>query len=205
VSGEPPAVGRSARERRAHATHFYSGTDVLRNIPDIRDAATLEEFERFAVSTASKFRAPLEAFTYQAFKGLHRELFEDVYRWAGQIRDYSTGRGSAPFCLPEFIDDNMERIFAQLAANAVLKDLTADAFAEHAAELINEINAVHPFIEGNGRVSREFLRDLAEHAGHPLDLSRFERDTWYAAAARGFEAADNAPMRKCIRRALIAG
>ena len=184
-------------------THFCPGTDVLRNVPDIRDAVALEEFERFAVSIASKFRAPLEAFTYQTFKDLHRELFADVYPWAGQIRDYSTGRGSAPFCLPEFIDDNMERLFAQLAANAVLRNLTADAFAERAAELINEINAVHPFIEGNGRVSREFLRDLAEHAGHPLDLSKFDRDTWYAAAARGFEADDNAPMRNCIRAALV--
>jgi cell filamentation protein len=71
--------------------------------------------------------------------------------------------------------------------------------------VVNEINAVHPFIEGNGRTSREFLKDLAAHAGHPIDMARFDRASWYAAAARGFEAGDHAPMRDCIRAALIRG
>ena len=203
MSDDPPAFGRSARELRAHAKHFYPGTEVLRNLPDKRDAAALEEFERFAVASAAKHRQPMSAFTYDAFKALHRTLFEDVYFWAGAIRDYSTGRGSAPFCLPEFIDDNMERIFEELAASGDLRNLVADEFAERAAALINEINAVHPFIEGNGRTSREFLKDLAAHAEHPIDLSRFDRDTWNAAAARGFEAGDNSPMRDCIWAAIV--
>lgn len=205
MSSEPPAYGRSARERRAHARYVYPGTDVLRNLEGIRDAAELEQFERFAVAIAAKHRERLQVFTYDSFKGLHRTLFSDVYERAGQTRDFSTGRGSAPFCLPEFIDANMERIFAQLAARDDLKNLTADEFADRAAELIDDINAAHPFIEGNGRTSREFLWDLATSAGHPIDLSRFDRDTWYAAAARGFEAADNAPMRDCIRAALSSG
>ena len=138
------------------------------------------------------------------FKRLHRDLFADVYPWAGEVRDYSTGRGSAPFCLPDFIDSNMQRIFAALRAADGLRTLSPDQFAVRAAEVINEINAVHPFIEGNGRVSREFLKDLAQHAGHPIDLSRLTRATWCAAAARGFDnPGDNAPMRDCIRSAMI--
>lgn len=163
----------------------------------------MEEYERFAVAASSKLRQPMPSFTYDAFKALHRTLFEDVYPWAGQVRDYSTGRGAAPFCLPEFIDENMERIFAQLAVSGDFKNLTVEEFADRAAALVNDINAVHPFIEGNGRTSREFLKDLAARAGHPIDLAKFERGSWYAAAARGFEAGDNAPMRECIRGALI--
>lgn len=145
----------------------------------------------------------MQALTYDEFKGVHQTLFREVYPWAGQTRDYSTGRGSAPFCLPEFIDDNMKRIFATLAASDNLNNLTADEFAKRAAELINEINAVHPFIEGNGRTSREFLKDLATRAGHSIDLSKFDRDTWNASAALGFESGDNAPMSDCIRAAIV--
>lgn len=202
MSADPPGFGRFARERRTHAKHFYEGTDVLRNLADIRDAALLELFERRMVALAARRRPAMPILTYDEFKGVHRGLFREVYPWAGQIRDYSTGRGSAPFCLPEFIDPNMERIFAGIRSADGLRHLTADEFAERAAEAINEINAVHPFIEGNGRVSREFLKDLAAHAGHPLDISRFGRDSWYAAAARGFEAGDHAPMHDCIRGAL---
>ncbi len=80
--------------------------------------------------------------------------------------------------------------------------MTREEFAARAAATINEINAVHPFIEGNGRVSREFLRDLAEHAGHPIDLSRLKRETWYPAAAEGFARSNNAPMGNCILAAI---
>lgn len=98
----------------------------------------------------------------------------------------------------------MERIFAGIGEADAFRNLTADAFATRAAEAINEINAVHPFIEGNGRTSREFLKDLAAHAGHAIDLSRFGRDSWNSAATRGFEAGDHAPMRACIKAALLS-
>ena len=80
--------------------------------------------------------------------------------------------------------------------------MTAIEFASRAAETINDINAVHPFIEGNGRTSREFLKDLAEQAGHPIYVARFDRASWYEAAARGFEHGDNIPMRACLLAAL---
>jgi cell filamentation protein len=80
---------------------------------------------------------------------------------------------------------------------------SASHTAARAAAVINGINAVHPFIEGNGCVSREFLKDLAARAGHPIDFSRLARETWYPAGAIGFASADNAPMTACIRAALI--
>lgn len=202
MNGEPPGFGRSARDRRAFNKHFYPNSEVLRNLPDLRIADDLEQFERFAVAIASLRRPRMRAFTSLEFKAIHARLFADVYSWAGQIRDYSTGRGAAPFCLPEFIDSNLDRIFAALRASEGLCGLSKDAFAARAAVVINDINAVHPFIEGNGRVSREFLKDLASHAGHPIDLALLRRETWNHAAERGFSASDNIPMRYCILAAL---
>jgi cell filamentation protein len=199
------AVGRSARDLRAHGRHFYPNTDVLKNLADIRDAATLEQFERMQVAIASRRRAPMRSMSYPEFNAIHRHVFREVYPWAGDVRDYTTGRAEAPFCLPEFIDAQMTRIFAELNAANNLQGISREEFADRAAAVINDINAVHPFIEGNGRVSREFLKDLAAQAGHPVDLARLNRETWYPAAAVGFAQADNAPMAACIRAALQPG
>lgn len=96
VSDEPPGYGRSARDRLAHNKHYYAGGVVLRNLPDLRTSEELDRFERFAVANASLSRAPMHAFTSDEFKAIHRHLFGDLYAWAGQVRDYATGRGDAP-------------------------------------------------------------------------------------------------------------
>jgi cell filamentation protein len=112
VSGK--GFRRSARDRRAHNKYFYAGGEVLRNPPDLRTAPELERFERFAVANASLNRAPMRTFTNDEFKAIHQHLFADVYIWAGRIRDYATGRGEAPFCLPEYINANLDRIFTAI-------------------------------------------------------------------------------------------
>ena len=55
-----------------------------------------------------------------------------------------------------------------LKAEKHLTGLTADVFATRAAHYLGEINAIHPFREGNGRTHREFIRTLALYAGHKL-------------------------------------
>jgi cell filamentation protein len=66
----------------------------------------------------------------------------------------------------------------------------------------NEMNAVHPFVEGNGRTLREFLKDLADVAGHRLVVARLRKSTWYPASAHGFASGDSTMLRDCLLRAL---
>jgi cell filamentation protein len=68
--------------------------------------------------------------------------------------------------------------------------------------LVNEINAAHPFIEGNGRTQRVWLRDIAAQAGHRLTLRSGEKDAWYEASRIGFERSDYQPMAELIERAI---
>ena len=60
--------------------------------------------------------------------------------------------------------------------------------------IINEINAAHPFIEGNGRVQRIWLANVAEKAGYEFSIRPEDRDPWYAASRIGFEHNDRGPM-----------
>jgi len=54
------------------------------------------------------------------------------------------------------------------------KGLSPQKFADAAAHLLAELNAIHRFREGNGRSQLSFLILLAERAGHPFDLAKVD-------------------------------
>lgn len=83
--------------------------------------------------------------------------------------------------------------------------MDAAHFAERAAHYVNEINAAHPFIEGNGRTQRVWLRNLAEQAGHHVRLRSEDRERWNEASRIGFEKAGSEPMASLIRDSLVRG
>jgi cell filamentation protein len=155
-----------------------------------RPARALEIAERAAVDRTLARGPSAEALAQSAgrVRAIHRHLFQDVYDWAGETRRYTTGRGQAPFARPEFIAPELERRFAALKEDGFLKGLERAAFAERAAHHVNEINAVHPFVEGNGRTQRVWLRELASQAGFELRFERGpqEREAWNEASKIGF-------------------
>jgi fido (protein-threonine AMPylation protein) len=63
----------------------------------------------------------------------------------------------------------------------LLRDLDREAFAARLAYYLGEVNAVHPFREGNGRTQRAFFEQLAREAGYTLAWQHLD-------AARNIEA-----------------
>lgn len=63
---------------------------------------------------------------YDYYRALHRHLFQDVYAWAGETRAVRIGKGGN--CYPEYINQEMGRIFAELASQAYLVGLAPDFF-----------------------------------------------------------------------------
>ncbi|WP_352538171.1 Fic family protein [Mesorhizobium sp. M0029] len=94
---------------------------------------------------------PAGRLDFEHYKAVHHHLFQDVYEWAGEVRAIRIGKGGNWFCYPEYINQEMHRIFGELADGDYLCELDLDAFAVRAAHVLAEINAVHPFREGNGR------------------------------------------------------
>lgn len=139
---------------------------------------------------------------YAHYKKIHRHLFQDVYAWAGKIRTVRISKAGSMFCYPEHIDESMQRIFAWLADHEGLGGLPQPRFAEQAAHLLAEINAVHPFREGNGRTQLAFLMLLAERAGHPLDMTRLDPQATLAAMIQSF-GGDEEPLAELIRRLIV--
>lgn len=195
---------RTSLEEKIYQSYLYPGTEVFKNKLDIRDPKSLEQIELFYIRErmCQQLSKAAQELSYNGFLALHHHLFQDIYTWAGKQRDYTTGRGPAPFAPPEHIKAWMEDQFEKLKKENYLRGQSKEQFAEKIAPIINEINAAHPFIEGNGRTQRLWLRIVAEQAGHNLSLKNEDRDSWYDASRIGFEQVNHKPMIELIKKCL---
>lgn len=164
----------------------YPGTDVLINLADLRTAKDLEAFELEAVGRRSLEPSPPGDFDPAHYCALHRHLFQDVYAWAGEYRTIRTGKGGNWFCYPDYIKGEMNKRFASLGEPAFLPGMDAEAFVPATAEFLGELNAIHPFREGNGRTQLIFLRLLGQRAGHPFRSENVEPEPFLRAMIESY-------------------
>jgi Fic-DOC domain mobile mystery protein B len=80
-------------------------------------------------------------------KNMHRRMFKDVWRWAGQYRNTETNRG----VLPHLIQPGVYQIIGDMRYAVQHKSFEPD---ELALRLSHRLVSVHPFANGNGRWSR---------------------------------------------------
>jgi cell filamentation protein len=107
------------------------------------------------------------------------------------------------FCYPENIAAEMKRVFADLKGARFLHGLSAEDFAVTAAHVLSEINAIHPFREGNGRTQFAFMALLGAEAGHPLDFVQLERERFLSAIKESFRGDERALVAE-LRRFMVA-
>jgi len=152
--------------------YHYPGTNLLKNLRGLTDPKLLERFE--ARQTHRRLVELIDTpvpggFDVAHLKAIHRYIFQDVYEWAGQSRTVNISKGGHLFGLATYLEPALQQILAKLATENHLVDLDADVFANRAAYFLGELNAAHPFREGNGRTQREFIRELGLKAGHYID------------------------------------
>ncbi len=131
------------------------------------------------------------------YRAVHHHLFQDVYEWAGKFRTVRLAKGASNFCYPEYIAAEMRRVFDELKEVNNLRSLSSQKFASGAAHFLSELNAIHPFREGNGRTQNTFLTMLADSAGHPVDLDRLKPKALLKAMVTSFQG-DETALAKVI-------
>ncbi|MCP3446173.1 Fic family protein [Bradyrhizobium sp. CCGUVB14] len=181
--------------------YCYKGTSVLKNRARLTDGATLEAFELEMSTLRSEEPLPAGRFTPAHYKRIHHHLFQDVYSWAGKYRKVRTAKGGNMFCYPEHIVSSMDDLFEKLASAAFKPGVGVEDFLEAATDFLAELNAIHPFREGNGRSQLSLMYLVAQRAGHPLVLTRIERDTFMPAMIASF-LGDNGPLKHELRKLL---
>ena len=173
----------------ADDTYCYPGTDVLRNKAEITNAQDLDAYEGelSTLRSIEILESPIAGqFDLIHLQRIHLALFQDVYDWAGKIRTVDISRGNSRFANVRFIESAANDIFNKLARENRLKGLDAVALSKRLAHYLSEINALHPFREGNGRVQRIFISQLSQSAGYQLDYSDLEQEQIYRAMELAF-------------------
>ena len=145
--------------------YCYPESNVLINKFDIQDQKTLDKIER-NVTTLMLVKLqtkPLpcskELFSVNYFIDLHRQVFEHIYPFAGKIRNENMTKGNTPFCRPEFIYKYLNMLFDKIFDD-LKKIKTKEDIVVFLSYYYSELNVVHPFREGNGRIMREYLRQV---------------------------------------------
>lgn len=136
--------------------YVYTNSEVLKNKFDIRKSEDLARKERTLTSIRlleilddkSKIK---HTFDLKHLQKIHKYIFQDLYNWAGKLRDVDIAKGGTLFCKAINIDSFSKDIFSKLQKENWLKDYSKEEIAEKLAILFLDINALHPFREGNGR------------------------------------------------------
>jgi cell filamentation protein len=141
-------------------------------------------------------------------KNWHRLWLGNVYPWAGQERSVNMGKGGFQFATAGLIPGLLAAFEREhLARWTPCGELTSDELTEAIAVTHVEFILIHPFREGNGRLSRLLADVMAVQAGHePLDYSSWEqRKPAYIGAIHAGMAGNYAPMHQFVAEAMAAG
>lgn len=164
--------------------YAYKGTSTLKNKAGLHDPAKLEEFELEMTAIRANEALPTGRFDPLHYRRVHHHLFQDVYRWAGKYRTVRTSKDGNHFCYPEYISREMNHLFATL--DGALTAPGAAKFIDEASHFLSELNAIHPFREGNGRAQLAFLSMVSQKAGFPLNFSTVRAEAFLSAMIESF-------------------
>ena len=150
--------------KEGNSIYCYPGTDVLKNKLDIKDRAKLEGLENaliiFKIYELRK-KGITGSFDLKHLLSIHEYLLSDLYDFAGKLRTENVAKDNFKFADAKFIEQEIIKLFDELKNENYLEGLEKEELAERMAYYLAELNVLHPFREGNGRVTREFIRQLA--------------------------------------------
>ena len=167
-------MGEDLYEQR-NSNYCYPNSNTLINKLDIKDDKLLQKYE--AKITAAKLLALRQKgiignFDVEHLNAIHTYLFEDIYSFAGKYSNENIAKGVFRFAEWEYIEPELQRLFKEIKNENYLADLSKEELAERLAYYLSELNVLHPYREGNGRTTREFIRELALKNGYNLNLSK---------------------------------
>jgi cell filamentation protein len=147
----------------AGSVYCYADTNVLKNRFGIRDHEQLKQIE--ADITAIRQNDMLEhpivgRFTPNHLCRIHKYLFSDIYPFAGHYRREDIMKGTTRFLAHGEIAAKLSALLTNLRQESHLQGLSRVQLVQRSAYYFAELNYIHPFREGNGRSTREFMRQL---------------------------------------------
>lgn len=193
-------------EDKGDIKYCYPGTNVLRNKLNIQDLDILHEAERdySSIRQVELYKKGITGdFSLKHLCSIHRQLFQDIYSWAGELRTVDISKGTI-FCLVPFIEEQFAFLYRKLRKENFLKDITDQKeMAEKLAYYLGEINMIHPFREGNGGTQRIYIEQLCMNNGRfEIDFTEVSKEEMISASVRSAKS-DNDLLEELIYKCLI--
>jgi cell filamentation protein len=155
----------------------YTYTDpkngVLRNRVNIDNEKLLTAFEGIKVSIRLEelYKSPIKIKDANTLLVIHKYLFQDIYLWAGKLRKVEISKGGKQFFPTTHFSNAFIYIDTLIVEYRSINKEDKINIAGKLAEILDTVNFLHPFREGNGRTQREFIRLLALEQGFTINLN----------------------------------
>lgn len=144
-----------------------NSSELAREEEKISKKKALELFESGYLDT-------LNTGTFDALSKIHKYLFEDIYDFAGKIRDVNIAKGGFRFAPLMYLEAALDNI-----------DKMPQSTFDEIVEKYVEMNIAHPFREGNGRSTRIWLDLIFKTELHKVvDWSKIDKDDYLLAMER---------------------
>ena len=185
--------------------YCYPDTDILRNKLNIRNAGDLFQAEKeltFIRLQELQDNPIMGKFDFKHLLKIHEYIFQDIYEWAGQIRTVEIGKGNL-FCTTPCILSYGESVFKKFYYQCERYKHNKQDFVNALSDNYADLNALHPFREGNGRTQREFARVLCLKCGYIFDLSCTTHKEMLNASQISFDKGDNTLLYNIFLQAVI--
>jgi cell filamentation protein len=156
-----------------HDFKYTNKNGVLHNLANIEDEKILLAYESLKVSKRVEelFENPIKIKDSNSLLIIHHHLFQDVYEWAGKVRTVNISKGGKPFFDGERFHAAFQYIDTLITEYKAIRKTNYHDLAYKLAEILDNVNYLHPFREGNGRTQREFVRLLALEKDIKLNLN----------------------------------
>jgi cell filamentation protein len=181
-------------------TYTDPKTGILKNLQGITDPDVLLFVESGTVTKRLQelCNNPIKIKGIENLFDIHKHLFQDIYVWAGKKRKVEISKDGKQF-FPTTHFDNASRYINSLISDykKIPKNRKRE-LAEKLAEILDNVNYLHPFREGNGRAQREFLRLLALEKGLILNLNPPDNKSVYERYMKGTIESDLVTLEELI-------
>ena len=171
---------------------------VLENKLGITESAELaRQEERISKKKAlelfeKKILDSLDAGTFDTLAYIHKYLFDDIYYFAGEIRNVNIAKGNFRFAPVMYLQQALNHI-----------ESMPQSTYEEIIEKYVEMNIAHPFREGNGRSTRIWLDlILKKEINKVVDWSKVDKDDYLLAMERS--PIKTVEIRELLKQALTS-
>jgi cell filamentation protein len=185
----PPATAQGPTEFPDWPSYLYRGTRVLVNLLGLQDSAVLHVAEaRLTCLRAHQLltrpaTVDLSGPPSTVLPHIHRELFQDVYGWAGRFRTVNIDRGGHFASVRSMVET--ADLPTDIAHRPDLAQRRPAGLARDLARIYQAINHAHLFRDGNGRSSKTYLALLADRVGFDLNYDAVPAGDWIRASQNG--------------------